>query len=257
MQVIESLKKYKFLFEELTKRDFKKKYKRTVFGMLWSVLSPLLTLFIMRLVFTKFFGSSIAHFTIYLFAGQLVFSYFQESTNTAMMALVNNKDIYAKVKMPKYMFVLSSNASSFFNFMLTLAVFFIFVAVDGIAFSWNFLMLLYPILCLLGFNMGVGLILSAVNLFFRDTQYLYGIFSLLLMYMSAIFYDVSIFSANMQRLFLANPVYVYIKYFRIVVIDGNIPSLAFSLLALLYPALAIGIGAWLYKKYDQRFMYYV
>ena len=65
--MLQKAKRYQFLFEELVKRDFKKKYKRTVLGMMWSVLSPLLTLLIMRLVFTQFFGRSVAHYTTYLF----------------------------------------------------------------------------------------------------------------------------------------------------------------------------------------------
>ena len=87
MQIIEKLKKHQFLFEELVKRDFKKKYKRTVLGMAWSVLSPLLTLLVMSLVFTQFFGRNMAHYTTYLFCGNLVFSYFNEATSQGMMSL--------------------------------------------------------------------------------------------------------------------------------------------------------------------------
>lgn len=72
---INKIRKNQFLFSELVKRDFKQKYKRTVLGMWWSVLSPLLTLLVMRLVFTQFFGRNTPHYTTYLFCGNLVFSY--------------------------------------------------------------------------------------------------------------------------------------------------------------------------------------
>ncbi len=248
---------YKFLIEELTKRDFTKKYKRTVLGVLWSILSPLLTLFVMKLVFTSFFGRNAPFYTTYLFAGNLVYSYFRESTTQGMSSLEANADIFSKVNVPKYMFVLSSNVSSLINFTLTLVVFFIFAAIDGVTFSWRFLVLIYPTVCLLVFNIGVGLILSALFVFFRDMKYLYSVFTLLLMYLSAIFYYVDAFPLNIQRLFLLNPVYVYIKYFRIVVIDGNIPSLLFNLLPLFWAIVAILIGGLIYKKNNQRFMYYV
>lgn len=251
------LKEYQFLLEELTKRDFRKKYKRTVLGVFWSVLSPLLTLLVMKLVFTNFFGRNTEFYTTYLFAGNLIFSYFRESTTLGMSALMNNADIFSKVNIPKYMFVLSSNISSLINFMVTLVVFFIFAAIDGITFSWRFLVLIYPTVCLLIFNVGVGLILSAMYVFFRDTQYLYSVFTLLLMYLSAIFYQVTSFPLNIQRLFLLNPVYVFIKYYRVIVIDGNIPSLAFNLLPLLWAVVAMVIGGLIYKKNNQRFMYYV
>ena len=100
----EKIRKNQFLFEELVKRDFKKKYKRTVLGMVWSVLSPLLTLLVMRVVFTQFFGRTTAHYTTYLFAGNLIYSYFRESTSGGMTALAANANIFTKVNVPKYMF---------------------------------------------------------------------------------------------------------------------------------------------------------
>ena len=251
------LKEYQFLLEELTNRDFRKKYKRTVLGVFWSVLSPLLTLFVMQLVFGNFFGKDMPHYTTYLFAGNLIFSYFRESTTLGMAALMGNADIFSKINIPKYMFVLSSNISSLINFLVTLVVFFLFAAFDGVVFSWRFLILIYPTLCLLVFNIGVGLILSAMFVFFRDTQYLYSVFTLLLMYVSAIFYQVTSFPIEIQRVFLLNPVYVYIKYFRLVVIENSIPSLAFNLLPLFWAIAAILIGGLIYKKNNQRFMYYV
>ena len=90
IKMLETLKKHQFLFEELVKRDFKKKYKRTILGMAWSILSPMLTLLVMRLVFTRFFGRTTAHYTTYLFCGNLVFSYFNESTSQGMSALMGN-----------------------------------------------------------------------------------------------------------------------------------------------------------------------
>lgn len=99
--------RHRFLFEELVKRDFKKKYKRTVLGMAWSLLSPLLMLLVMKLVFTQFFGRTMEHYTIYLFCGNLVFSYFNESTSQGMTSLVNNAAIFTKVNIPKYLFLFS------------------------------------------------------------------------------------------------------------------------------------------------------
>lgn len=257
MGFVSKLKKNQFLFEELIKRDFKQKYKRTVFGMAWSVLSPLMQLLVMRLVFTNFFGHRIAHYTTYLFCGNLVYSYFNEATHGGMNSLMANAGIFTKVNVPKYLFLLSRNLSSIINFALTLFVFFVFVAIDGISFSFRFFVLIYPIVCILVFNIGVGLILSALFVFFRDISYLYDIFTQLLMYMSAIFYTVDGYSTNVQRLFLCNPVYCYIKYFRIVVIEGNIPTLQFHLLCAFYALLFLAIGSLFYKKFNHRFLYYV
>ena len=254
---LQRLKENKFAFEELVKRDFKEKYKRTVLGMVWSVLSPLLTLLVMRLIFTNFFGRNVAHYTTYLFAGNLMFNYYKEQTNGGMQALMANAPIFTKINVPKYLFIFSKSVSAAINFGITLIVFLVFVVIDGIHFHWSMLAMIYPIVMLTLFNIGVGMILSALYVFFRDIAYIYDIFTLLLMYMSAIFYNVDAFPEKIQRVFLLNPVYCAIKYVRVVVIDGNLPSIAYHVLLLIYATVAVGIGSLIYKKYNTKFLYYV
>ena len=249
--------KYRFLFEELVKRDFKKKYKRTVLGMAWSILSPLLMLLVMRLVFTQFFGRNMEHYTTYLFCGNLIFSFFSESTGQGMQSLMGNAGIFTKVNVPKYLFLFSKNVQAFLNFGLTMVVFVLFCLLDGITFTWKVIFLVYPVVCLVLFNVGVGLILSALFVFFRDIQYLWTVFTQLLMYMSAIFYTIDGYPPIMQNLFLLNPVYLFIRYFRDIVIHAAIPAGWFHLLMLADVAIVLGIGCWMYKKYNTRFLYYV
>ena len=251
------IQSYRFLFEELVKRDFKKKYKRTVLGMAWSVLSPLLALLVMRLVFTQFFGRHTPHYTTYLFCGNLVFSYFNESTSQGMTSLMGNAKIFSKINVPKYLFLFSKNVQTLINFGLTLGVFFAFCVIDSIPFTWKFICLLYPICMLVLFNIGVGLILSAMFVFFRDIQYLWSVFTQLLMYMSAIFYTIDRYSPMAQDLFLLNPVYLFIRYFRKIVIEATIPTIWFHLLILADVGIVLGLGCWAYKKYNAKFLYYV
>lgn len=247
----------RFLFEELVKRDFKQRYKRTALGMAWSLLNPLLTLLVMRLVFTRFFGRDKLYYSTYLFAGNLLFTYFRESTTGGMNALMQNSTIITKINVPKYLFLLTKNVSAVINFGLTLVVFFLFVAIDRVPFSWSFLAVIYPIITLTIFNLGMGMILSALYVFFRDIQYLYGIFTRLLMYMSAIFYYVDSYPAKMQRVFLLNPVYCNIKYLRIIILEGQLPSLQFHALMLFYGLAAMAVGGLIYKNYSQKFLYYM
>lgn len=255
--MLEQFLKNQFLFEELVKRDFKVKYKRTVLGMGWSILSPLLTLLVMNIVFSHFFGRGMKHYTIYLFCGNLLFNYYREATSNGMNSLMSNSRIFSKINVPKYIFLLSRNVTSLINFGLTLIVFFIFCIVDRVEFGIHFLALIYPIICLVVFNLGIGLILSALFVFFRDMSYLYDIFTMLLMYLSAIFYTVDIMQEKYQTMFLLNPVYVYIKYFRTVVLDGQVPSFELHLLGAFYAVMAILVGAWIYRKYNYKFLYYV
>ena len=254
--LVTSFKENSFLFSELVKRDFKKKYKRTYLGMIWSVLSPLLTLLVMNIIFKQFFGNETEHYTIYLFCGNIIFAFFSDATNGGMGSLLANADIFSKINVPKYLFLFSRNVSSLINFSLTLTVFFVFCIIDGITFTFGFFQLIIPIACLIVFNLGVGLVLSALFVIFRDMQYLWSIFTMLLMYMSAIFYTTDVFG-KFEKLFLLNPVYVYIKYFRIVVINNSFPSISFTLLAIGYALTAFLVGLLFYKKLNHKFLYYV
>lgn len=251
------LKKYGFLFQQLVHRDFTKKYKRTVFGMAWSILLPLLQLLVLYYVFSTVFAQNIPHYITYLFSGQLVYNYYVEATNQGMGALLENASIFTKVNVPKYLFVFSKNISSLINFALTLVVYFLFCVFDGIVFAPRFFLLIYPVLCLIVFNVGMGMILSALNVFFRDIQYLYSVFTTILMWCSAVFYSLDTFTPHAQRMFNLNPIYVYINYFRTVTIGETIPTVSYHLLALGYALLVLVIGAAVYKKYNHRFLYYV
>ena len=106
------------------------KYKGTVLGMFWSILSPLLQLLVMRFVFTGFFGTNIQFYSTYLFSGLIIFNYYSESTHGSINALESNKGIILKVKVPKYLFILSRNVSSVINFLIILPIFFVFAALE-------------------------------------------------------------------------------------------------------------------------------
>lgn len=246
-----------FLFQELVKRDFKKKYKRSVLGMFWSVLSPLCTLAVMNVIFSNFFEGTVTHYMTFLFAGNILWSYFRDATNEGMYSLVMNGDILKKINIPKYLFLASKNVSALINFMLTFVVFLIFAALDGVTFSWMMLGMLYPVVCMTVFNLGVGMILSALFVFFMDTKYLYDIAMMLAMYASAIFYDITTFPDWIQMVFHCNPVFVYIKYFRIIVLQGTFPDVGLHLLCAFYAVATFVVGMVIYRKNNYRFIYYL
>lgn len=255
-RVVNTFKERSFLFEQLVKRDFEKRYKGTILGMAWSILSPLLQLFVMMLVFSQLFGRNVDHYVIYLFAGNINMSYFKEATKNGMRSLNANANIITKINVPKYLFLLSSEIQALVNFGLTILVFFFFCIVDHVTFTPKMILLVYPLACLTIMNIGIGMILSALFVFFRDTAYFYDIFLTLLNYLSAIFYTLDRFPPSAERYFLLNPVYVIIKYWRVVVLNATIPSLHYHLLVAFYALFFLAIGCFMYKKYNHQFLYY-
>ncbi len=255
--MLAKLRTHRFQFEELVKRDFKKKYKGTFLGMGWSMVMPLCTLAIMYVVFKHLFGRGIEHFATYLFCGNLVFSWFSESTNMGMRSIVANASIFTKVNVPKYLFLLARNVQTLINFALTLVVFLFFCWLDDVPITWRFLVLIYPIMTLLMFNIGMGMILSAFHVFFRDLDYLWGVALQLVMYGSAIFYPVAMLPERMQQAFAYNPIYRHIAFFREVTLQTSLPSASTFLVLAGWAVAVLLIGAWMYKRYNTRFLYYV
>lgn len=255
--MIKEIKEHSFLFTELVKRDFKKKYKRSYLGIMWSLISPLLSLLVMRLVFTRIFGRGIEHYTTYLFCGNLVFAYFNEATTQGMSAILQSGAIFTKIKVESILFLLSKNAQIFINFSLTLLVFFVFCIFDGIMPSASFLLLIYPIVCLTVFNVGIGATLASLYVFMRDVQYLWSVFVQLLTYLSAIFYTIDSYPEWAQLLFNLNPVYLFISYFRKAVIEGRAPEIWHHALMLTYSLFAISSGLFIYRRARGKFPYYV
>lgn len=246
-----------FLLMELIRRDFIKKYKRTSFGILWSALSPLFLLITMKIVFGAFFGANLPHYTIYLFCGLLLFNYFSNITRNSMSVLYNNASIYSKVPVPKLYFLISHSIANFIDFLVSLAVFFVFVAIDGISFKWNFLLLIYPIVCLFFINFGVSMLLSTIYIFFHDINYLWPVITRVIMYSSAIFYDASILPGLLRRLLQCNPLYMCIDYFRQLIIRSTVPSLLYHGILLFMAALCMVIGGVTYVFCRDRISLYV
>ena len=256
--MLRKIKESSFLFSELVKRDFKKKYKSTYLGMLWSLLSPLLSLLVMTVVFGKFFGRETEHYTIYVFCGNILFSYFSDTTSGGMGALVANSAIFSKIRVPKYLFVLSRTTASLINLGLTFIVFFLFLLFDGVRLTAALFGIAIPVMLIAIFSIGLALSLSALFVFFRDMQYLWSVFTMLLMYLSAIFYTVGPESfGGAARLFYLNPVYLYISFLRSLVLGGRFPSPSVCMLGVAYAALSLAVGAAIYRKCNQRFIYYV
>ncbi len=248
---------HSFLLAELIRRDFIKKYKRTTFGILWSALSPLLLLLTMDLVFGTFFGRAMPHYTIYLFCGLLLFNYFSAATRSAMRVLYDNAPIFSKVAVPKHYFLISQSCAQAIDFAVSLLVFFVFVAIDGIEFHARFVWLIYPIVCLYFVNFGIGMFLSTIYIFFRDVSYLWPVITRVIMYASAIFYDPSILPGIMRRLLNCNPLYMCIDYFRQLIIHSTVPGVSTHLVMFAMAAGCAFLGFFTYHIARDKIALYV
>lgn len=253
--LMQTFKQRKFLLKQLISRDFKGRYKRTVLGVMWSMLSPLIFFMVQALIFTYIFKKT-EHYITYLIVGNIVFHYFTDATTQAMFSITANAGIISKIKLPKEIFLYSKSVSCFINFLLTLIIMFIVVAIDKTAFHPIFFALIIPMILLFFMNIGIGYILSAFHVFFKDTQYLYSIVTRILVYISAIFYRIELLPQKIQKLFYLNPVYCYIDYFRTIIMEKQFPAWYVQVSCIIYPVVFITIGKIIYKIYDKKFAFY-
>lgn len=218
-----SKSQYWFVIRELTGREIKRKYARSYLGIFWSILNPLLNMIVMSLIFSYMFRRSIQNYPVYYIIGQTVFSLFSEGTKSAMTAIVDNKTLILRTKLPKQTFILSRIYTALVNFLYTLIPFIGILAVYRIKPTVMMLLFIPDLILLVLFTTGVGYILATLYVFFADIKHLYGIFITILMYMSAIFYPATQLPDVMQWILAFNPLYLAIDIARYTVMYDMLP----------------------------------
>jgi len=246
--------RYSFLLRQLVTRDFKIKYKRSVLGMFWSFLNPLLTMSVQYLIFSALFKSDIPNYPVYLLSGLVFFNFFNEAVSMGMTSITGNAALIKKVYMPKYIYPLSRVMSSLVNFALALLPLFLVMLFTGTVFTPAMLLLVYDILCLVGFVTGMVLLLSTAMTFFQDTQFLWSVVSLMWMYLTPIFYPDTIITPTLLPIYRMNPMYQYITFARSCLISGVSPEPAAYLGCMISSVLVLGAGLVVFRKHQDRFI---
>lgn len=257
VSVFAALSRYRFLIKQLVLRDFKTKYKRSSLGVLWSFLNPLLTMSVQYLVFSTLFHSDIPNFILYLLIGIVCFNYFNEATSLTLASIVGNASLITKVYVPKFTFPLTRVISSTINFLIALVPICIVMLLTGAPISPAMLLLPIPALCLFCLCLGVGMLLAASMVFFRDTQFLWGVISMVWMYATPIFYPASIIPARLQPLFRCNPMYQVLRFFRVILMDGVSPEPMAYVSLLIFTLAPLCLGLLVFKKTQDQFVLYL
>ena len=257
-RAINSLKKYRFLLNQLISRDFKVKYKRSVLGILWSLLYPVLTMCVMAIVFSNVFKFSTpgVSYLVYLQTGLVMFNYFSEATNLSMSSVVANFSLINKVYMPKWIFPLSKCLFAGINFLLTLIPLYAVIILTGTEITWLHIFLPYAVVCLFMFTLGVGLILSTIAVFLRDIYYIYGVVIMFMMYLTPIMYDIKMLDSWMVPILKLNPMYNFINFSRMIIIYRQIPSLSSWAACFISGFVILVFGVILFRRKQNKFIYY-
>ena len=251
---------------QMISRDFKVKYKRSVLGVVWSLLYPLLMMSVMAVVFSQMFKMRMegVNYLVYLMTGLIMFNYFSEASNSAMSSVVGAFGLINKVYIPKYIFPLSKCLFVGINFLLTLVPWLLIIVLSYFGLgqytchiNWYYLLLPYIFACLFLFTVGISFILSTVSVFLRDMFYIYGIVLTLWTYLTPIMYDISLISPKLQFFFKLNPMYHYINFIRRIILYNEMPTLFTFAVCGISALVILIIGLIAFKKNQDKFIYYV
>lgn len=258
--ILYSFKKYGYLINQLVSRDFKVKYKRSILGVAWSLLYPLLTTLVMAIVFSNIFRFTQpgVSFLAYLMTGLTYFNYFSEASNLAMSSVVANFSLINKVYIPKYIFPLSKCLFVGINFLLTLIPLYAVLLFTGTGVNWHHLLLPYSYLCLFMFTLGMGFLLSTISVFMRDMFYIHGIVITLWTYLTPIMYDLEIIQGEFMRFLMKlNPMYQYINFGRMIMLYDMTPSTNSFIACFVSAVGVLLLGVVVFRKNQNKFIYYI
>ncbi len=269
-----NFKKYLPLLSNLAGKDFKIKYRRSVLGVVWSILNPLLTMLVLTAVFGLMFGmrggEEIGDFAVYYIVGAAIWNFFSEATSLSLTSVIFAAPLIKKVYIPKYIFPLEKCLFALINFAFSLVAVALVMAIrfSHVSSTFGATVVLFPIpvLYCFMFVVGASLILSAVSVYFQDIIHLYSVILTLWMYLTPLIYPLSFVEQAAKGSFLGsialpiikyNPMTQYIQYFRDVVIYGTVPSLQQNIICFAYGVIALVIGIFTFNKLQKKFILHI
>ncbi len=260
------LQKDIFILKQLVGKDFKIKYRRSFLGVAWSVLNPLLMMIVMAIVFTTIFaqgrnGSVTPEmYPLYLIVGNVTFAVMSDSTSQALSSIIYASSLLKKVKVHRFVFPVQKVLFSLVNFAFSLIAVAIVMLWFHVVPTWHLLLLPVCLILLMFFCMGVGLLLSAATVFFRDVMHLWSVVLTAWTYFTPIFWttDYILKMPHILRVLMyANPMYNYLQFMRDIFLFQTCPTPLEFGLCVAWAVIAMAIGYTVFHKNEHKFILYI
>lgn len=256
-QQIEVFGRYKSLLNQLVIRDIKVRYRRSFLGLIWTILNPLLMMIVISTVFSNIFKMSIDNFPVYVLIGNIVFSFNSDATSQALYSILGNGSLIRKVYIPKYLFPLSKVISCSVNLGFSFISLIIVMIITGAPFHMTIITAWIPFIYIFIFSLGLSLILSSINVYFRDVGHLYGVILTAWVYITPIFYSADIIPEDIRQVINFNPMYHYITFFRQIIMEGTFPSMQANIICFLIAINTLILGGFVFWKLQDRFILHI
>lgn len=255
--LVQHIKNNYYLLIVLVKRDISKKYKESFLGLFWTFLNPLLNMAVMSMIFSTIFKRNIQNFPVYMLSGRVFYDFFVRATTDSLKSIPGAAPIIKKIYVPKYIVVFSKVCSNFVMSAISLLALVVVMIVTKAEFSAALLSVPVLFLIFFIFATGVSLIVATADVFFRDMEHIYSIFMMTIMYFSAIFYPAEIIPDRYQIILSVNPMFKFVAAFREPIYYGALPSADLWGYCITVSLIAFIIGVFLFKKNQDKFIYYL
>ena len=256
------LSKDRYILQQLVTKEFKLRYRRSILGVVWSVLNPLLMMIIMSFVFQYFLRSNLEHYSLYLIVGNITFALMNDATNGGLLSIIDASSLLKKVKVDRWVFPVQKVFSAAVNFAFSLIAVAIVMVFDGVMPTIHVLWFVVGLVLVMLFSIGIGLFIGALAVFFRDMIHLWSVVLTAWTYLTPIFWDLSLLTnSNAPRIVVwivkANPMYNYLEIMRSAFVYQNNPSVTVLALAAIWAVIALVIGIAVFKKTEHKFILYI
>lgn len=243
------------LLWNLTSREIKARYKQSFLGYFWVILNPFFQMLVMSFVFAFILRVSPPGipYPIFLYVGLLPWLFFQNSLSSAVNSLVGNASLIRQIDLPREVFPLSTILAKIVDFFLASLILIGFFVYYRLPININALWFIPIFLIQIVLTTGLGFFISALNLFYRDIQYLLGLILTLWMYLTPIIYSVDIVPEKYRWIFKLNPMSVLINAYRQTIIGGGLPNFTSLSIGLAVSLLILFIGYKTFKRLEGLF----
>lgn len=249
--------KYREYLKQSVARDLRKRYKRSFLGYFWSMLNPLCMMIILTVVFSNLMRSNLEAYAVFLFAGQLPFTFFQTSIGSSLDSIANNMNLMKQVPVPKYIFPLAIVFSNLADFLLTIIPLFLVMFVMNVSFKASIFFLPFVLLPLFCFTVGLSLLFATANVFFKDTQHLVDVLMKAIYFLCPVLYAREQLPTWLTKWLVLNPLFTMIENMRSIFYAGELPNFPIYFISLTASLLILTIALVIFKKSESKFIYFV
>jgi ABC-type polysaccharide/polyol phosphate export permease len=253
--LFKELYQYRHVLQQLVTQQLLARYRRTVFGYLWTILNPLMMMAVSAVVFSHMFRFGLRDYAIFLFAATVPWNFFNSCLVQAGSSIVANENLIKKIYIPKIVFPFSVATGTLLDSLFGLVALFIIAFVVGAKPSWALLFLPVSFAILYVFTVGAALLLAVMMVYFRDLQHLIAVMLQALFFLTPIMYQLEGLSPRMQHVLRFNPLLYFINLFRAPIYQSMLPTTSTLLIACGLAVVSFAIGILVFRAYEDKLIF--